>query len=75
MHETARDWANEAPVWILGLLNADAAAPGFLTSSSGVNDPRRYAVYRNNVTVSLIRALEANFPAIRRPGTDSASRA
>ena len=27
---------------------------------------RRYAVYRNNVTVGLVRALEANFPAIRR---------
>ncbi len=28
--------------------------------------PRRFAVYRNNVTVSLIRAMEANFPALRR---------
>lgn len=28
--------------------------------------PRRFAVYRNNVTVGLVRALEANFPAIRR---------
>jgi hypothetical protein len=27
---------------------------------------RRYAVYRNNVTVGLIRALEANFPVLRR---------
>jgi Putative DNA-binding domain len=27
---------------------------------------RRYAVYRNNVTVGLIRALEANFPTVRR---------
>jgi Putative DNA-binding domain len=27
---------------------------------------RRYAVYRNNVTVGLIRALEANFPVVRR---------
>jgi hypothetical protein len=27
---------------------------------------RRYAVYRNNVTVGLIRALEANFPVIRK---------
>jgi hypothetical protein len=28
--------------------------------------PKRYAVYRNNVTVGLVRAMEANFPAIRR---------
>jgi hypothetical protein len=27
---------------------------------------RRFAVYRNNVTLGLVRALEANFPAIRR---------
>ena len=28
--------------------------------------PKRYAVYRNNVTIALVRAMEANFPAIRR---------
>jgi hypothetical protein len=27
---------------------------------------RRYAVYRNNVTVGLVRALEDNFPMVRR---------
>jgi hypothetical protein len=27
---------------------------------------KRYAIYRNNVTVSLVRALESNFPAIRK---------
>ncbi len=66
MVETARRWAYDAPVFAGGLLNADAATPSFLTSKSGANDPRRYAVYRNNVMVSLIRAMEANFPAIAR---------
>jgi hypothetical protein len=27
---------------------------------------KRYAIYRNNVTVGLVRAMEANFPAIRK---------
>ena len=48
------------------LLDPHGPVPAFLTSSWGNNDPRRYAVYRNNVTVSLIRALVANFPSIER---------
>ncbi len=30
------------------------------------NAPKRFAVYRNNVTVGLVRALESNFPAVQR---------
>jgi hypothetical protein len=45
-----------------GLLDPAAAVP--LGVSGGAL--RRYAVYRNNVTVGLVRALEANFPAVRR---------
>lgn len=44
------------------LLQPDAALPAALRGHT----PRRYAVYRNNVTVGLVRAMEANFPAIRR---------
>lgn len=44
------------------LLAPDAALPANLKGHT----PRRFAVYRNNVTVGLVRALEANFPAIRR---------
>ena len=59
-------WGADAALFASALLDADKPAPGFLTSMSGVNDARRYAVYKNNVTVSLIRAMESNFPAIVR---------
>jgi hypothetical protein len=45
-----------------GLLNPAAPVPPHVKGQA----VRRYAVYRNNVTVGLVRALEANFPAIRR---------
>jgi hypothetical protein len=45
-----------------GLLDPAAAVPSDVADGS----PRRYAVYRNNVTAGLVRALEANFPAVRR---------
>ncbi|MDR4307042.1 putative DNA-binding domain-containing protein [Chelatococcus sambhunathii] len=35
-------------------------------SSSGQRPDRRFSVYRNNVAVSLIGALETRFPAVRR---------
>jgi hypothetical protein len=48
------------------ILNPDVALPiGVHGPHSGKAD-RRYAVYRNNVTLSLIGALEANFPAVKR---------
>ncbi|MGB8816499.1 MAG: DNA-binding domain-containing protein [Rhizobiaceae bacterium] len=66
MLELRNTWADVAPQFAAGLLDADVPAPGFLTSFTGQADPRRYAVYRNNVTVSLMRALAANFPSIER---------
>lgn len=44
-----------------GLLNPAAPVPVQVKGQT----PRRYAVYRNNVTVGLVRAMEANFPAVR----------
>ena len=44
-----------------GLLNPAAPVPLHVKGQA----VRRFAVYRNNVTVGLVRALEANFPAIR----------
>lgn len=45
-----------------GLLNPEQPLPLAVKGHT----PRRYSVYRNNVTVGLLRALESNFPAIRR---------
>jgi Putative DNA-binding domain len=39
-----------------------APAPDSLTAASA----HRFAVYRNNITISLIEALEARFPAVRK---------
>jgi hypothetical protein len=45
-----------------GLLDPAAPVPSDIKGLT----PKRYAVYRNNVTVGLVRAMEANFPAVRR---------
>lgn len=47
------------------LLNRMAALPTGLVDPKGRPAPRRFDVYRNNVTVGLVRALEAGFPAVK----------
>ena len=47
------------------LLNPLAAMPDGLIDPKGRPAPRRFDVYRNNVTVGLVRALEAGFPAVK----------
>jgi hypothetical protein len=42
------------------------AAPAGLTTARGAPDPRRFAVYRNNVMAGLTRALEQRFPVTVR---------
>lgn len=48
------------------LLDPDAALPDGVTDPQGRPSPRRFGVYRNNVTSGLIRVLEAAFPVIRK---------
>jgi hypothetical protein len=48
------------------ILNPALPVPQGLHGPEARKADKRYAVYRNNVTVSLIGALEANFPSIRR---------
>ena len=48
------------------LLNPDAPLPPGLHDPKGRPAPMRFAVYRNNVAVSLTKALEDGFPLVRR---------
>ncbi len=49
-----------------GLLDPDYATPASLVGQRGKRAVKRYNAYRNNVTVSLIDALAAIFPATHR---------
>ena len=48
------------------LLEPDRETPALVSGPSGKAAARRYNVYRNNVTVSLIGALAAVYPAVQR---------
>ena len=53
------------------LLDPARAPPAIVTGPHGKAAAKRYDVYRNNVTVSLIDALAAIYPAVQRiTGTD-----
>lgn len=53
-------------VFRTALLDPAAAVPAGLTGPAGGPATRRFAVYRNNVAVSLTEALEAGFPVLRK---------
>ena len=46
--------------------NPDVATPAGLVGPDGLPSEKRFSVYRNNVMASLIDAMGANFPAIKR---------
>lgn len=48
------------------LLDATRPLPDGVTSARGEADAARFAVYRNNVAVSLSKALSQRFPVLRR---------
>lgn len=48
------------------LLRPDLAVPALVLGPAGRTGGRRYDVYRNNVTVSLIEALAAIYPTVQR---------
>lgn len=48
--------------WGAALLDPDRAVPAGLVTWNGSDPAQRFAVYRNNVTVSLLQALADTFP-------------
>ncbi|MFC4276674.1 HvfC/BufC N-terminal domain-containing protein [Achromobacter aloeverae] len=57
---------DHAAAFAPGLLKPALAAPADLMAGRGKSVVKRYNVYRNNVTVSLIDALAAIYPAVQR---------
>ncbi len=64
--EVALDISAVEAAFRQALLEAGGPAPDGLTDGEGRAAGRRFAVYRNNVAVSLREALESGFPAVRR---------
>ncbi|WP_233809677.1 HvfC/BufC N-terminal domain-containing protein [Paraburkholderia sp. HP33-1] len=55
-----------AATFARGLTNPELATPKGIVATHGKGVVKRYNVYRNNVTVSLIDALAAIYPAVQR---------
>jgi hypothetical protein len=53
-------------VFAKALLNPDAPLPPGIIDPQGRPAPKRFDVYRNNVTASLTAALEVSFPAVAK---------
>lgn len=63
---TARGSAVFVADFVSGLLDPERAVPDVVAGPRGKAATKRYGVYRNNVTVSLINALVAVYPATER---------
>ncbi len=62
----SRNGAAYAAAFAPALLDPGQPAPSAVSGPRGKGAAKRYAVYRNNVAVSLIEALAATFPATKR---------
>jgi hypothetical protein len=60
------DSPSYAAVFASGLIDPMQATPTLVSGPSGKSAVKRYNVYRNNVTASLIDALAAIYPAVQR---------
>ncbi|MGX1307151.1 hypothetical protein AB7M35_001871 [Amorphus suaedae] len=52
--------------FLTAVCDAGADLPDGLTGPDGARDPKRFQVYRNTVAATLVHALAATFPAVRR---------
>lgn len=58
--------AESQPTFAAALLDQGRPVPPGVTGPDGEPSPKRFSVYRNNVVVGLIEALNGNFPAVCR---------
>src|SRR3990167_7733275 len=56
---------NSQTAFANALLDPELPSPGGLSTWNGSDPATRFAVYRNNVTVSLIDALADTFPVVQ----------
>jgi hypothetical protein len=61
-----RAMASYAKTFAAGLLDPLRSEPANIRGSNGATAAKRYNIYRNNVTSSLVDALAAIYPAIQR---------
>ncbi|MGC8536365.1 MAG: DNA-binding domain-containing protein [Rhizomicrobium sp.] len=59
-------WVEQQNTFACALLNPQSPLPNGVIAPDGEPSLKRFNVYRNNVIVSLIEALEAAYPATRR---------
>jgi hypothetical protein len=64
--DTAREAGSYAGAFVSALLVPERPPPSLITGPRTKAAVKRYGVYRNNVTVSLINALAAVYPATER---------
>jgi hypothetical protein len=62
----SEQYADYAGAFAPGLIDPATIAPADVIAAHGKGVVKRYSVYRNNVTVSLIDALAAIYPAVQR---------
>jgi hypothetical protein len=65
-HERVQKEPSYAAAFSPALVNPERETPSLVSGPNGKGAVKRYNVYRNNVTVSLIDALAAIYPAVQR---------